>query len=138
VAALTGALCGCVALTATAATPWRVAASGTGQSHALQPGAPSAATATCAKSQTSPTVVVAWAGVAPATSYSVLQSTTSATTGYSVAASGLTSTSWTSGSLTAGATYWFEVVTNVGTNWASTPSAATTGLTISAKPPRCQ
>ncbi|MBV9661547.1 MAG: hypothetical protein JO337_10350 [Acidimicrobiales bacterium] len=73
--------------------------------------------------------MVSWSSVARATSYTIYDSTTSATTGYSVIVTGATSTSWTSGSLATG-NYWFEVVALVGSNWASAHSGATAESTV--------
>ncbi len=72
-----------------------------------------------------------------ATTYSVYDTTTSATGTYSLVASGVTATSWTSGSLSNNTNYWFEVVANVGSNWASTKSAATGESTIKNSNPFC-
>lgn len=68
-------------------------------------------------------VTVTWEGVAGAT-YTVYQSTTSATSGYAAVAAGLTTTSWTSGTLSSG-DYWYELVATLGSKWASPDSAAT-------------
>ena len=64
-------------------------------------------------------------------------STTSATGTYSLAASGVTGTSWTSGTLTSGTNYWFEVTVNIGSNWASGKSSATGESTINSVTPFC-
>ena len=64
-------------------------------------------------------------------------STTSATGTYSLIASGVTTTSWTSGTLTTGTHYWFEVTVNVGSNWASAKSTATGSSTINGSNPFC-
>jgi len=69
-------------------------------------------------------VIVSWAAVTHATTYAVYQSTTSATSGFSVTASGVASTSWTSSSLNSG-NYWYRVTATVGSNWASAQSAST-------------
>jgi hypothetical protein len=41
----------------------------------------------------------------------------------------VTALTWTSATLATGS-YWYEVVTNIGTNWASAKSAATAQRTI--------
>jgi hypothetical protein len=92
------------------------------------PIAPTGVSATCT-APTQTTIKVTWTAVTHATNYTVLRSTTSATSGYSTVAT-VTTTSWTSGSLSNG-NYWFEVIANIGTNWKSVASAATTKRTIS-------
>jgi hypothetical protein len=67
----------------------------------------------------------------------VYDSTTSATGTYSLIASGVATTSWTSGTLTSGTRYWFEVVANVGTHWSSVKSAATGSSLINTLTPFC-
>jgi hypothetical protein len=74
-------------------------------------------------------VNLTWSAVTGATSYTVYESTTSATTGYSVAASGLTGAAWGSGRLAAG-TYWFEVAATATGGWSGPNSAATTPIVI--------
>ncbi len=74
--------------------------------------------------------MISWSTVTHASNYTVDQSTTSATTGYTAAATGVTGSSWTSGTLSA-TTYWFEVVALAGTNWVSPNSSATASRTIS-------
>ena len=59
-----------------------------------------------------------------ATTYAIYQSTTSATSGFSLTASGVASTSWTSSTLNSG-NYWYKVTATVGTNWTSAQSAST-------------
>ena len=104
-------------------TPRR-AAQGEAHAQAL-PSAPTGVTAACAAPTTSKTIKVSWTAVTHATTYSVYDSTTSATGTYSLIASGVATTSWTSGTLTSGTHYWFEVTVNVGSNWASAKSTAT-------------
>jgi fibronectin type 3 domain-containing protein len=121
-----------------AATAWRVTGTGSSQAHAQSWTAPSNVTATCANALLSATITVNWNTVTHASSYSVYESTTSATSGYSLIASGITTTSCTSGALTSGRTYWHEVVAVVGNAWQSPTSAATTGRKINTLPPFCQ
>jgi hypothetical protein len=80
-------------------------------------------------SQLAKTIKVTWSAATHASSYSVYKSTTSATSGYTLAASGISTTTWTSGTLS-NATYWFEVAANIGSHWASPNSAATASHTI--------
>jgi hypothetical protein len=126
--------------TAWAATKWiaQVATTNSGESHAQAlPAAPAGATATCTAPTTTKTVTVTWSAVARATAYAVYGSTTTATGTYTVVASGVGVTTWTSGTLTAGTHYWFEVLADVGTNWASAKSATTAERTINSSTPFC-
>jgi hypothetical protein len=129
---------GLVALTAInliveppAGAAWGVllALSGTrhGSSASTNLAAPTGAKATCT-SLVSLTVHVTWNAVTHATIYRVWRST-SKTTGYSVVASGITATSWTSSGLSAG-TFYFEVSATTGTHWAGPNSVASNSITI--------
>jgi hypothetical protein len=125
---------------ADAASNWlvQVAAGSKGESQAsVLPAAPSGIAASCAAPTTAKTIKVTWNAVTHATTYSVYDSTTSAGGTYSLIASGVATTSWTSGALTSGTNYWFEVVVIVGTNWASVKSSATGESTIHASSPFC-
>jgi hypothetical protein len=73
-------------------------------------------------------VTVTWAAVTHATGYAVYQSNTNATGPYTLQQT-VTALTWTSAALATGS-YWYEVVTNIGTNWASAKSAATAQRTI--------
>jgi len=64
-------------------------------------------------------------------------STTSATGSYTLVASGVTGTAWTSGTLTNNTNYWFEVTALIGANWASVTSAASPESTIKPQSPLC-
>ena len=75
-------------------------------------------------------VTVSWNAVTNATTYTVLKSTTVSTGSYSSTATGVTTTSWTSGSLANG-NDWFKVEAYVGTHWVSAQSTATGETTIS-------
>jgi hypothetical protein len=86
----------------------------------LTPPAPTGVTATCTSSLAT-TVNVNWTAVPQASSYTVDESTTSATSGYTAAATGVVGTSWTSPSLTTG-DYWFEV--NADKAGVSSPNSA--------------
>jgi fibronectin type 3 domain-containing protein len=94
---------------------------GEAQAQAL-PSAPTA-TSACTSPASKRTVIVSWAAITHATTYGIYQSTTSATGTYTLVTS-VSTTSWTSGVLAAGH-YWYEVVANIGTNWAGAKSAAT-------------
>jgi hypothetical protein len=90
--------------------------------------APTGVTGTCGTGGNKSSVIVSWGAAAHATSYVVLQSSTSATTGYTTAATGIGGTTWTSPSLGNG-DYWFQVVA-VNGNWSSAASMATAQRTI--------
>jgi hypothetical protein len=104
------------------ANPLNQGSHGEGHTQAL-PAAPSGVSAACT-SLTGKTIKVTWNAVTHASGYSIYQSTVSASSGYGLVASGITGTSWTSGTLS-NATYWFEVAAKIGTNWASPNSTAT-------------
>jgi len=104
-------------------------AGSSGHAHSATLPVANAPVASCPAPTTSKTIKVSWTAVTHATSYSVYQSTTSATAGYTLAISGLTTTSWTSGTLAA-ATHWFEIVVVSGTKWTSANSTATSQATI--------
>jgi hypothetical protein len=123
-----------------AATNWAVhlATGSKGEGHAQAlPSAPASPAASCAAPITSQTVKVTWTAVAHATTYSVYDATTSASGTYTLVASGVTTTSWTSGTLASSTNYWFEVLANVGSNWSSAKSAATGESTINSITPFC-
>ena len=64
-----------------------------------------------------------WAAITHATGYAVYQSNTTATGTYTLQTT-VTTLTWTSAALATG-NYWYEVVADIGTNWASAKSAAT-------------
>ena len=74
-------------------------------------------------------MTITWNAVGNATSYDIWQSQTSATSGYTRVATGITATTWTSPSLATGS-YWFEVSARTGVNWTGPNSAATAKRTI--------
>ena len=74
-------------------------------------------------------VKVSWTAVARASSYTILKSATLAGS-YTSTASGVTGTSWTSGTLSNGNVY-FKMEAFVGTLWVSSQSVATGESTIS-------
>jgi hypothetical protein len=118
---------GSPAFAATWTTGLASGSSGESQGQAA-PAAPANPTATCT-SGLSNTVNLTWSAVTHATTYTVYDSTTSASTGYAVLTSGVTTTSYTTGALSS-ASYWFEIAAYVGTNWVSANSAATAKRTI--------
>jgi len=125
---------------ADAASNWvvHVAASSKGEGQAtVLPAAPTGIGASCAAPTTSKTIKVTWSAVTHATTYSVYDSTTTAGGTYSLIASGVSGTSWTSGALSSGTNYWFEVVAVVGTNWAGVKSSASAESTINSTNPFC-
>ena len=107
-------------------TPLKAAGSAEAEAMAAPP-APLSASATClAAGQRK--IVVSWSAVVHATTYSIYTST-SATGTFALTASGVTTTTWTSGSLGTGNDY-FEVATYFGTKWLGAQSAATGETTI--------
>lgn len=87
-------------------------------------------TSACTSPASAKTVKVSWTAVAHATTYAVYQSNTTATGTYTLQTSGVTTTSWTTAALTTG-DYWYETVTDVGSNWASAKSSASAERIIS-------
>jgi hypothetical protein len=123
------------------ATTWKItlATGSKGETHAQAlPAAPTAVTAACAAPTTAKTITVTWTAVIHATAYAIWQSTTSANGTESSVATGVTGTTWTSSALTAGTNYWFKVVADVGSNWASANSSASAESTINSSAPFCQ
>ncbi len=112
------------------AAGWTIALRSGSTGEARSSSLPAAPTGVSSACGTGKTVKVSWTAVTHASTYTVYQSTTSASSGYSAAATGVTGTSWTSGTLSA-ATYWFEVSATVGTKWASPNSTATASRVIS-------
>ena len=130
----------CASGAAWATTNWvvQLAAGSTGEAQAeALPAAPAGPAASCNAPLISTAINVTWSAVTHATTYSVYDSTTSATGTYSLIASGVATTSWTSATLTSGTRYWFEVVANVGSNWSSVKSAATGSSLINLLPSFC-
>jgi hypothetical protein len=123
-----------------AATNWTVtlhtASSAEAHSQTV-PSAPTGVTAACNAPTSAKTIKVSWTAVTHATTYTVYDSTTSATGTYASVATGVATTSWTSGTLTAGTHYWFEVTASVGSNWTSTKSSASGESTINSLSPFC-
>jgi hypothetical protein len=141
---MTASRCAVIAAAAVIATPiaaaaagWTVpiAASTSGLAQSLLVAAPTGVSAACAAPATDKTVTVTWDPVAHAT-YDVYRSSQSATAGFALTASGVTTTSWASGRLSPNRTYWFQVVAVVG-GWQGPASAATAPLTIATRAPFC-
>jgi len=106
-----------------------VGANSAGEARAAAaPTAPIGVTSACT-SVLATTVNVTWSAVTHASTYEIWESTTSSSSGFSIAATGVTGTSWTSGNLAPG-NYWFEVSAFVGTNWTSPNSSASAQRTI--------
>jgi hypothetical protein len=125
---------------AAGATNWTVvlhaSSAGEGHSQALQ-AAPTGVAASCPAPTTSGTIKVTWNAVTHATAYSVYDATTSATGAYSLVASGISTTSYTTASLTTG-NDWYEVTASIGTNWASARSSVSGESTIQSSNPFCK
>jgi cellulose 1,4-beta-cellobiosidase len=123
-----------------AATNWTVTlhTASSAESHSQTvPSAPTGVSAACNAPTTAKTIKVSWTAVTHGTTYTVYDSTTSATGAYSSIATGVTTASWTSGTLTTGTNYWFEVTVSVGSNWTSAKSSASTESTINSTSPFC-
>jgi hypothetical protein len=126
--------------TACGASNWvaTVASGSKGESQARSlPATPGGVGAVCAAPTTAKTIKVTWSAVSLATSYSVYDATTSASGTYTQVATGVTATSWTSGTLTSGTNYWFKVAALIGTKWVSAQSAASPESTINSTSPFC-
>jgi hypothetical protein len=118
--------------TAWARANWtvRAATGNSGGAHAQAlPTAPTP-TSACSSPASAWTVRVSWTAVTHATAYAVDQSNTTASGTYTLQTSGVTATSWTTAALTTG-DYWYEVVADVGTSWASAKSAASAERVVS-------
>jgi hypothetical protein len=87
-------------------------------------------TSGCTSPASAKTVKVSWTAVTHATAYAVSQSNTTATGTYTLQSNGVAPTSWTTAAL-ATDDYWYEVVADVGSNWASAKSAASAERIIS-------
>jgi hypothetical protein len=114
-----------------AAANWTVGlkTGGSGEAKAQALPAASTPTSACASPASGKKVTVTWNAVTHATGYAIYQSNTTATGTYTLQTT-VTTLTWTSLALATGS-YWYEVVTNIGTNWASAKSAATAQRTIS-------
>jgi hypothetical protein len=121
------------AASASNASSWSVSTSSTlGQALAATLAAPSAPASSCASNTTA---TVSWSAVGHATGYAVYQATSSSGP-YSLVAT-TAGTTWTSGTLPPGSTYFWKVASRAATNWLSAQSGATAGRTLSSTPNRC-
>jgi hypothetical protein len=127
---------------AIAATRWGVAlgSSSKAQAKATTPAAPTGVTAKCLKStggtatsSTTAAVKVSWTAAALATGYTVWESKTSGS--YTKVAK-VTTTSWSSSTLTNGS-YLFKVTTAIGSKWSSAKSRASATVTIKSSTYKC-
>jgi hypothetical protein len=128
-AALVAALAFALSPPGFAATNWTIGLVAGSKGESTSQAVPAAPTATATCSLVALQITVNWTAVTHATSYTVWQSTTGANGTYSVAASGVTATTWTSPILVLG-TYFYEVSANIGSNWVTARSAATAGHSI--------
>lgn len=103
--------------------------------QSLQISAPSNVTSSCPAPATSKAVRVSWTAISHAT-FNIFQSTTSSTSGFSLVATGVTGSSWTSGQL-ASATYWYQVSASFSSAWTSARSVSTASRKISNTSPLC-
>jgi hypothetical protein len=112
-------------------TPWIVGLQSASAGEAAAQGLPPApsASAVCSGLVLG-SIVITWTAVTHATTYTVYESTTSATSGFSAVASGVTGLTYTQGGLLGN--YWFEVTATIGSNWQGPNSSATTERTITA------
>jgi hypothetical protein len=118
--------------TAWATANWtvHVATVNSGEAQAQALPTATAATSACTSPVSAKTVKVSWTAITHVTAYAVYQSNTSATGTYTLQTSGVATTSWTTAALATG-DYWYEVVADIGTNWASAKSAASAERIIS-------
>jgi hypothetical protein len=132
--ALTLGLLGQVQPAGGAGTKWTVAlkSGSRGEAASLTAAPPPTGVAAACVSTTGYTIRVTWIAPAHASTYNVLVSTTSASSGFSTAPSGtgLTTTTFTSASLGA-ANYWYEVAAVDGSSWTSSDAVANSETTIS-------
>jgi hypothetical protein len=123
-----------------AGSNWAISLAAGAKAEAQAQGAPAAPTgiSDVCVSPSGRTVTVSWNAVTDASTYSIFKSTTTSAGTYTSAATGVTTASWTSGTLTAG-NYWFKVEAYVGTKWVSAQSAATPSeTTIATTGTECQ
>jgi hypothetical protein len=127
VVALTAALIGVCAVAL--ATTWTIAlqTGSSGEAHSqAAPAAPKGVTAVCT-SGTAKTVKVSWTADPGAKNYTVADATVASTGPYTSIVTGQTGTSYTTAALTAGKSYWFEVLmVPTDAAWPSSPYSAPT------------
>jgi hypothetical protein len=114
-----------------AASNWTIPLHTAPTAQARAQGAPTTPTAVSAAcvSSTLKQVKLTWTAVTHASSYTIYQSTTTATGTYTAVATGVTTSPWTSTTLASG-NYWYKVAASIGTNWTSVQSSATAERTI--------
>lgn len=113
----------------TAAASWVVPLASSNGSEARAAGpppTPQGVTAACVTLQ--PRITIAWSAAAGATSYVVLESTTSASGPFSVVGTAA-GTQLTTSALAVG-NYWFAVESQLGADWVSAASSSTSESTI--------
>jgi hypothetical protein len=110
--------------------PASLAGGSAGHSTAGTLPAPTGVTGICGTGPNKTSVIVGWSAVTRATSYTILESTTSSTGTFTAVATGVTGTSWTSPALANNTTHWYKVQAVTG-NWSGPQSAPTTQRTIS-------
>jgi hypothetical protein len=110
-----------------------------GEAESMTASPPASVAASCV-SPSGYTIDISWSAVTHASSYTVYQSkTTSSSPGtYTSAKTGVTGTSWTTGTLATGYNYWYEVVSVYSTPWTSAKSTASGETTISSSSPECK
>jgi hypothetical protein len=115
--------------TVAGASSWGTGVSSNSAGEAAATGLPGAPSVSAACSTlVLGSIVITWGAITRASTYTVYESTTSATTGFSVVASGVTATTYTKSGLLG--SYWFEVAAVTGTNWQGPNSLATAKRTI--------
>jgi hypothetical protein len=116
--------------TAFGATTWtvKVATVNSGQAQSVALTAPTPTSTCTAPVATAKKVTVTWTAIAHASNYGVYQSTTVG--GIYTLQATVTTATWTTPSALANGTYFYEVVVNFSTTWASPKSAATVKRTI--------
>ena len=132
--ALVAAVCGILlALPVSAtATNWNVAATipkGGQAASSVFVVAPTGVSESCGSLFT-PKITVSWTASTGATGYKIYVSTTSSSSGFTLAASGVSGTSWTSGTLT-NATYWYSVSATYGSGGETSATVSSNSRTIS-------
>jgi hypothetical protein len=101
------------------------------------PAAPTGVAGACASPTTNKTMNITWTAVTHASSYTIFDSQTSGSSGFSSLATGVVSSPYTNSTLATG-NYWFEVAAKVGSNWVSVNSSATAEFTLASANPFCK
>jgi hypothetical protein len=139
--ALTLGLLGQVQSAGGAGTNWSVAlrSGSRGEAASLTAAPPPTGVTAACVSTWGYTIKVSWIASAHASTYNVLVSMTSASSGFGAAPSGtgLKTTTFTSATLGAG-NYWYEVAAVDGSSWTSSDVVANLETTISTTTPHCK